>query len=248
MMTRRLSPLSTRLCCAALLIGASAALGACTHRSQEAEIVTGSLPNDYRLRHPIAIQEASKGTEIFVGRTRGGLTAAQQSDIGGLAQDWLREGTGAITIETPINTPNARAASESTRQIQGLLRSAGIPPQGIVIRNYQPTNPRLFATVRVNYPRIIADAGPCGVWPDDLGPSIKNKSYLENRPYHNFGCANQRNLAAMIDNPADLVQPRAETPIYASRRSQMFDKYRKGESTATVYPDGDKAKLSVVGK
>jgi pilus assembly protein CpaD len=100
----------------------------------------------------------------------------------------------------------------------------------------------------LTYPKIVAEAGPCGVWPEDLGPSIKNKSYLDNKPYYNLGCANQRNLAAMIDNPADLVQPRPETPAYTSRRTVAFDKYRKGTSTATTYPEADKAKLSDVGK
>jgi pilus assembly protein CpaD len=100
----------------------------------------------------------------------------------------------------------------------------------------------------VNYPRVMADAGPCGTWPEDLGPSIKNKGYLENRPYYNLGCASQRNLAAMVDNPSDLVQPRAETPALTSRRNIAFDKYRKGTPTGTVYPEGDKAKLSDMGK
>ena len=79
-------------------------------------------------------------------------------------------------------------------------------------------------------------------------PTRLNKGYSENRPYHNFGCATQRNLAAMIDNPADLEQPRPETPAYTARRTAAFEKYRKGNSTATTYPEADKAKLSDTGK
>ena len=41
----------------------------------------------------------------------------------------------------------------------------------------------------------------------------------------------------MVDNPSDLVQPRPETPAYTPRRSVAFDKYRKGISTATNYPE-----------
>jgi pilus assembly protein CpaD len=93
---------------------------------------------------------------------------------------------------------------------------------------------------------MSAVAGPCGLWPEDLGPSITNPSYSENRSYYNFGCANQRNLAAMIDNPSDLVQPRPETPAYTARRTEGFEKYRKGNPTATVYPDA--AALSDAGK
>ena len=52
----------------------------------------------------------------------------------------------------------------------------------------------------------------------------------------------------MVDNPADLVQPRGEMPSYTARRTTVLDKYRKGESTATVYPDANKGKISDVGK
>lgn len=245
-MTKRVPNLKRGLRIAVALLGASAALGACTHTDQET--VTSSIPNDYRLRHPIVVQEANRATEVFVGSGRGGLTAAQRTDIMGLAQSWLREGTGGIVIDMPVNTPNARVATDSLHEIKTILSAAGVPPRGITVRNYTPTDPRLFATIRVNYPRVIADAGPCGVWPEDLGPSIKNKSYLENRPYYNLGCASQRNLAAMVDNPSDLVQPRAETPAYTPRRNVAFDKYRKGTTTATAYPEADKAKLSEVGK
>jgi pilus assembly protein CpaD len=238
-----------RLCLALALTGVALALGACnTTRQPEA---TGSLamaPEDYRLRHPIVIQESNRSTEIFVGSARGGLTSAQRADVIGLGQTWLADGTGAIIAEVPVGTPNARAAQESLREIQTLLTQVGLPAGGVTVRQYHPEDPRLFATIRLKYPRIVADAGPCGTWPADLGPSIKNPGYLDNRSYHNFGCAYQRNMAAMVANPADLIQPRAETPAYTARRTAAFEKYRKGAATGVPYPESDKAKLSDIGK
>jgi pilus assembly protein CpaD len=235
-----------RLRVAVLVAGLAGALGACTHTSQEN--TTASIPDDYRLRHPIAIQEADRTVNIFVGDTRGGLSASQRADVIGLASVWLREGTGAIVAEVPAGTGNARAAADSFREVRSLLAAAGVPPRGIIVRRYHPADPRLFATIRLTYPRIAAVAGPCGVWPEDLGPSIKNKGYLDNKPYWNFGCASQRNLAAMVDNPSDLVQPRPETPPYTARRTYALGKYRQGQSSATVYPDADKNKISSVGQ
>jgi pilus assembly protein CpaD len=52
----------------------------------------------------------------------------------------------------------------------------------------------------------------------------------------------------MVDNKADLVQPRGEVPPYTGRRTTVLDKYHRGESPATVYPDSEKAKISDVGK
>jgi pilus assembly protein CpaD len=228
------------------LTGLSIALGACTYTN--AEVVTASVPDDYRQRHPIAIEEAKRSVVIFVGEGRGGLSPSQRADVIGLAQIWAREGTGAIVADVPVDTPNARAAASSFQEVRAVLVAGGVPPRGITLHHYHPDDPRTLATIRLSYPRIAAIAGPCGLWPEDLGPSILNKRYSENKEYHNFGCSAQRNLAAMIDNPADLVQPRPETPAYTARRTAAFEKYRKGESTAPTYPDAEKAKLSDTGK
>ena len=228
------------------LIGLSVALGACTYTS--GEVVTASVPDDYRLRHPIAITEANRSIVIFVGNARGGLSASQRADVAGLAQTWVREGTGAIVVDVPVDTPNAQAADSTFRQIRAQLAAGGVAPRAIVLRHYHPNDPQMLATIRLSYPRIAAVAGPCGLWPEDLGPSILDPRYSENKQYSNFGCATQRNLAAMVDNPADLVQPRSETAVYTARRTAAFEKYRKGEPTATTYPESDKAKLSDTGK
>jgi pilus assembly protein CpaD len=229
---------------AGVLVGLAVVLGACAHHEE----VTSSIPDDYRQRHPIAIQEADRSIVIFVGHGRGGLSASERSDVMGLAQSWLQEGTGTIVADVPVSTSNAAAAADSFREIHALLVSAGVPPRGITVHRYHPDNPRQMATIRLNYPKISAVAGPCGLWPEDLGPAINNKSYLENKPYYNFGCAYQRNMAAMIDNPSDLVQPRPETPAYTTRRTEAYEKYRKGTTTTTVYPEAERAKLSDSGK
>jgi pilus assembly protein CpaD len=229
------------------LAGVSIALGACS-LTNEVTTVGSVAPNDYRLRHPIAIQEANRSIDIFVGNSRAGLTPSQRSDVNGLAQIWLREGTGAINADLPTGTPNARAAADTFREVRATLMAAGIPAHGIVVRNYHPDDPRQLATIRLNYAKITAVAGPCGLWPDDLGPSANNPGYLENKPYYNFGCAYQRNMAAMVDNPSDLVQPRSESPPYTARRVNSYEKYRKGTTTTTVYPESDRAKLSDTGK
>ena len=83
---------------AGTLIGLAAALGACTHTE---EAVTSSIPDDYRLRHPIAVEEANQSIVVFVGRGRGGLSAEQRADVVGLARprptnttiDWLASST-----------------------------------------------------------------------------------------------------------------------------------------------------------
>ena len=161
-------PAETRrtLYVAGALIGLSVALGACK-TSNELVMTTGA-PDDYRLRHPIAVQEADRSIVVFVGRGRGGLSASQRADVMYLGQTWMREGTGVISIDVPVSTPNARAAEDSLREIKATLAAAGVPPRATNVRQYRPEDPRHMAAIRLNYPRISAVAGPCGFWPKRL--------------------------------------------------------------------------------
>ncbi len=227
------------------VIGIATTLAGCYTTS--AQQTTESIPTDYRKRHPISIREGERTVEIFVGTNRGGLTPSQRADVLSFAQSWKRESTGGIVIDLPTGTANAPAATDALREAQSILMAAGVPPQGISVRPYQPAAATKLATLKLNYSKIVAEAGPCGLWPKDVGPSM-DRAYNENQPYWNLGCANQRNLAAMVDNPADLVQPRGEASAYGARRTYVMDKYRKGESSATVYPNSDQAKISDVGK
>ena len=79
-----------------------------------------------------------------------------------------------------------------------------------------------MAAIRLNYPKISAVAGPCGLWPEDLGPSIHNKCYFENKDYYNFGCANQRNLAAMVDRSGrPRAAARGDAPYTTAARRRL---------------------------
>jgi len=231
---------------AVTLIGLSVTLGAC--KTVDAPIMAAEYPDDYRLRHPIAVTEADRSIVVFVGTGRGGMTAAQRADVMGIARDWVQEGTGSVVVDVPVDTANGRAAAATYREIRAVLAAGGVPARGIVQHPYHPDDPGLLPTIRLSYSKITAVAGPCGLWPEDVGPGLDNPGYNENKPYYNLGCATQRNLAAMVDNPADLEQPRPESPAYTMRRTQSFEKYRKGVSTTTIYPESDKAKLSDTGK
>jgi pilus assembly protein CpaD len=228
--------------CAAMLALAAALSGCYSDRQ-----VVEAYPNDVRQRHPIAIREGERTLEIFVGARRGGLTPAQRADVLAFAHRWGREATGGVLIQVPEGTSNAAAAAGVVREAQAILAAAGTPPNLILVRAYRPANPTQLATVRVIYPRMVAETGPCGLWPHDIGPSLDGADF-ENREYWNLGCANQRNLAAMVENPADLVQPRGEAPVHAARRAVALEKYRKGEDPSTKYTADQAAKISDVGK
>lgn len=230
----------------AAAILAAAALAGCSTYSYRVAAVD-NYPEDVRLRHPISLREGQRTLELFVGVNRGGLSPVQQADVAAFAHRWRRESTGGVLIDIPDGTPNARAAHDAAEEVSAILAAAGVSPSAIATRPYRPTTPIKFATLRLSFPKMIGEAGPCGLWPRDLSTSIDGTD-PSNHSYWNFGCSQQHNLAAVVENPADLVQPRGETPAYAARRAFMMDKYRRGEPTPTINPQTDKAKISDIGK
>jgi pilus assembly protein CpaD len=203
--------------------------------------------SDYRLRHPIAIKEGPRTIQLFIGASRGGLNGEQRADVLAFAGSWRREATGGVVIELPSGTRNEVAAANALHEVRAILSAAGVPPNAVEVRPYRPPDSSKIATLKLNYPTMLAEAGPCGQWPHDLGPTY-NREHNENVEYFNLGCASQRNLAAMVENKADLVQPRGEVPPYTGRRTTVLDKYHRGEATETTYPDKDRGRISDIGK
>jgi pilus assembly protein CpaD len=202
-------------------------------------------PTDYRLRHPITLQESDRTLELFIGSNRGELNPTQRAQVLAFGIGWKRDATGGVVVARPLGTSNEHAAADAMHEIVSILAASGLPPRSVVVDTYQATGPNL-ATIRISYPRIHAQAGPCGLWPQDVGPSL-NREYNENQPPWNFGCSAQRNLAAMVADPSDLVQPRAETSAYTMRRTTVMEKYQAGTSTATQI-DQSSGKISSVGQ
>lgn len=225
-----------------VVLVASALVGCNTYRVKEPL----EVPNDYRKRHQIGLREGTRTVEVFIGQSRGSLNPTQRAEVLAFAQTWKHDSTGGIVIDVPAGTPNQFAASQAAREINSILTTSGMPPQTVAMRSYRPEDPAQLPTIRLNYSTIKADSGPCGLWPTDLGPGPE-PFYASNKPYWNLGCANQRNLAAMVDNPADLVQPRSETPAWTSRRTMVLEKYRVGQSPETIYPNQNKSNVSDVG-
>jgi pilus assembly protein CpaD len=205
-----------------------------------------AAPKDLRQRHPIAVREGVHTVELFVGTKRGELTLDQRADVLAFAHTWRRDAAGGIMIELPSGTNNEVAAASALTEVRAILTNMGVPPQDIEVRPYRPNDPRTMATMRLNYPRMLASAGPCGMWPHDIGPTI-DREHSENVEYWNFGCAAQRNLAAQVDNAADLVQPRGEGPAYTARRTTALERYRSGITPATQYPNPNAGKISDLG-
>jgi pilus assembly protein CpaD len=191
--------------------------------------VTGDVPDDYRLKHPIAIEESLETLDIPVGTGTSALTAAAKANINGFGQRFRASGSPVIAVIAPSGSPNQGTAADIAVQIEQVLRDSGVATSAIEYRVYRAGPSEAGAPVRIAFNRILAHTAPCRPWPDQLADNG------ENRNFHNFGCASQQNLAAIVANPLDLLYPRGMTPADAERRTAVLAKYRAGESF--VSPD-----------
>src|SRR5713101_2781091 len=189
------------------ITGCAAMLAGCYTNQQ----VATPAAFDYRLRHPIAIKEGPRTVELFIGSNRGGLNGEQRADVLAFANRWRRDATGGIVVDLPSGTRNEVAAANALHEVRAILTAAGVPPSAVGVRPYRPADPGKLGTLKLNYPTLVAEAGPCGLWPDDLSPTA-NREHNENASFWNLGCASQPKLAGLAANTADLIQPRGEVP------------------------------------
>lgn len=208
-----------RLFAAALLVSVAALAGCGANPDRNA---TGSIPDDYRIRHPIVLTEAEQTMDIPIATGDRALPRSVRDNIRGFAADHAARSRGAIRIMLPRGSANAGAADHARKEIRAVLASAGVARDRIIETGYDAAGYGDIAPIRLSFFAIAAKTGPCGEWPEDL---VENTT--ENRNYHNFGCATQSNLAAQIANPMDLVQPRGMSPIDAERRGVVIEDYRK---------------------
>ncbi len=139
----------------------------------------------------IAVRPTDRTFEVFIGSNRGALNPTQRAEVLVFAQNWRHESTSGVIVNLLAGASNERSAVEAMREIASILTATGVPAD----------------TIRMTYPRIAAQAGPCGSWPQDIRPSL-TRDYFENQPYRNLRCSSQCNPDAMMDNPADRGQPR----------------------------------------
>jgi pilus assembly protein CpaD len=177
---------------------------------------------DYRKRHPILIAEQPEVMDIPVAMKAAELTPDINRSINRFVSAYRASGTGFMNIQVPAGSANEVAALTAARAAKNVVQRSGVASSHIRVTPYQVDNKAWVAPVRLSFLKVKAVAPDCGIWPEDLGKPDTDKQYF------NFGCAQQQNLAAMVQNPSDLIMPRDMTPADGEQRSRVIDLYRNG--------------------
>jgi pilus assembly protein CpaD len=176
-------------------------------------------------RHTITVEQTAERLEIQIAQGDTTLSAKSRADLSAFASGYLRYGHGALILSTPEGSANASAAAHLADETRNSLIEAGVSYAAIAPSTYDGAGQEA-APILVSFARFEARAPECApLWEQDLGHQSNNQ------PWESFGCATQANLAALVEDPSDLLRPRAEDPRDSNRRATVFEAYRAGEHT-----------------
>ena len=214
-------PFVMKLKMAALGGAAALLLGGCTmHQASFQPTV---------LRNKITVAETVERLELYAGQAGMHLSARDQDAVGDFLAQYAASGEGPLYVNVPATGQTSQGVAQATSVIKSYLGRLGLSGAAVQSGQY-PAMPGAPAPVIVSYRRLTTAPINC-----QQGASLTHTA--NNQPFGNFGCAQTANLAALIDNPRQLLAPYAFDNASAVRRMTVIDKYIAGEPTATPIPD-----------
>jgi pilus assembly protein CpaD len=203
-----------------LIFGLSA-LGACASVPAPPEGAAVASAAD---RHRIEVLQTSERIEVAVAPGDVALPPQARAELRAFASGYLRYGHGALVLSTPIGGDNADAAALVARDLRMSLADAGVSYAAVAGSSYDSAGER--APIILSFSRFEAQAPECApIYTQDLAHQSDNQAWPS------FGCATQSNIAAMVEDPRDLLRARGEDPRDGARRATVFEAYRAGDPT-----------------
>jgi pilus assembly protein CpaD len=225
-------PLLTLLVATALAVPA----GGCLRSPRFQAPFTLANPSE---RHPIAVKQGEVWLDLAVYPGSSGLNDSQKDQVANFLADYKSQSSDRLLIRAPSGGANETAAMRAYDEVRKVLGRAGVRPSLVVLEPYF-ANGDPSAPLRLSYLQFVAQPPDCPDWSENVGRDPNNM------PWPNKGCASQRNLAAMVANPEDLVRPRGETPRPGERRDTVWGKYIAGEVTISKRDPSEHANASEV--
>ena len=187
---------------------------------------TALVRNDPEQRHAISFSERSSAMLVEVPSGGPGLSPDQEIDVHRFIARYKSEGMGRLKVSSAATPRDGAATQRSLAGIRALIQEAGISPRAIeVSRHRSGAGPS--QGVRLSYERPVAVPPVCQEWNEDLGPNH------ERVHFPNFGCSTQHNIAVMVANPRDLIEPQPEDPRLGERRGATWAEYTKQSGSAS---------------
>lgn len=166
-------------------------------------------------QHPISVDSQIVTMTLSAGDDLSDLDRAR---LRAFASSYMQNGHGVLTVTAPGDGNGAK--------VKKALNESGVPAASIAEAEYRGGEGSARDVI-LSYTHYVATPSACGVW-----EGMKDRDY-RNMQSPNFGCASQNNLAAMIGDPHDLIEPAAMTAPDSATRIRGVTDFRKGEVTSS---------------
>lgn len=178
------------------------------------------------LKNPIQVTESVERLELYSRPDGMSLSARDQDAVGEFLNQYARFGDGPLYMNTPNRmTPGVSQTQNLVQSMMGQMGLRGAAMQQGQYRSAQNAP----APVVLSYRRLKAVPRDCSI-SEHLTGTYANQTYAD------FGCSQSANLAAMIEDPRQLIHPYGLAPSDMRRRMTVYDKYIKGENPASALP------------
>lgn len=192
-------------------------------------------------RFPIAVEPSMLTVRLRIDEGMQGLAKGEHARVIWAAERWQQRGRGQITVAGPQGSPNQRAGEEAMKQAVRKLQESGVPRSAITLAAYPGHEGGEEPPVTLSFVTLVAVGPDCGKdWSENLAFTPANT------PWPDFGCATQRNLAAAVSDPRDLIEPKPMDSADAARRGKVLNTYRQGTATQTSRKADESGKVSTV--
>jgi len=193
------------------------------------------LVDDPDVNHPIVVDTASNAVRLSFSAADAGLMPDDAARFDAFVAQYKADGNGPINVTAPSGPTSQQTLSYFGER----LAAAGVPRSRIMVGTRDDGDWR----VELRYSGLVAHTAGCA----DNWSSQQASDTASNLPMANFGCAVQHNIAAQIENPRDIVEPRALGDADAMRRATVMSAYEKGTPTAATKSADQSVAVSDVG-
>lgn len=220
------------------LAGATAT--ACTQSAANGPEHVFDAPQQF----PITVEPEVATLVVQVDDGLQSLARGEHERVRAFAERWKARGHGILNASSPTGAANQAAAVSALAEVKSVLTSHGVAENSVQYTSYRAAEGDTKAPITLSFVSYVASSPDCGKdWTKNIGFAPRNEMWPD------FGCSTQRNLAASVSDPRDLIEPRAIDTADANRRSTVLEKYRAGQPTATPSLDNaDSGQISTVGQ
>lgn len=178
------------------------------------------------LKNPIQIAESIERLELYSRPDGMSLSARDEQAVASFLSGYGEFGDGPLHMNLP--THGTTGVMQTRSLVQNMMTQIGMGGAPIQEGQYQsmPGNP---APVVISYRRLKTLPQDCTIRTD------LTRTY-NNQPYHEFGCSQNANLAAMVQDHSQFLRPYDMAPPDMRRRMTVYDKFISGESPASEIP------------